>query len=92
MSLSKIFSNSNPQKKDIEPLISLKNGQKGIISSIKACPSAVRRLGDMGLTPNTEIKVIQSAPFHGPVQIFARGSKLAIGRGIAMKIFVKVKK
>jgi DtxR family Mn-dependent transcriptional regulator len=85
MVLSKKF------KKSIVSLINLKTRQKGIIASIKACGNAKRRLADMGLTPGTEIIVTKSAPFRGPIQISVRGSKLAIGRGIAMKILVKVK-
>ena len=46
----------------------------------------------MGLTPGTEIKILKSAPFHGPIEICVRGSNLAIGRGVAMKIFVEAKK
>jgi ferrous iron transport protein A len=44
----------------------------------------------MGLTPGTEITVTRHAPF-GPIGISVRGSELAIGRSIAMKIFVKRK-
>jgi len=43
---------------------------------------------DMGLTPGTEILVVKSAPFHGPVEILVRGSRLALGRGMAERIFV----
>ena len=51
-----------------------------------------RRLEDMGLTPGTEVTVVKSAPFNGPVEISVRGSRLAIGRGMAQRIFVEVKR
>jgi DtxR family Mn-dependent transcriptional regulator len=43
----------------------------------------------MGLTPGTSIKVERSAPFNGPIEVCVRGSKLAIGRGIAANVFVE---
>jgi len=46
----------------------------------------------MGLTPGTEVTVVGAAPFHGPLEILVRGSNLALGRGIAEKIFVEPEK
>jgi len=46
----------------------------------------------MGLTPGTEIVVVKSAPFHGPIEILVRGSRLAIGRGMTETIFVEAEK
>ena len=51
-----------------------------------------RRLEDMGLTPGTEVTVVKSAPFNGPLEISVRGSRLAIGRGMAQRVFVEVKR
>jgi len=36
--------------------------------------------------------VIKSAPFHGPVELQVRGSRLAIGRGMAERVLVRVEK
>jgi Fe2+ transport system protein FeoA len=52
----------------------------------------VKRLNDLGLTPGTNITVIKSAPFNGPLEIYVRGSRLAIGRGMASRILVDVKR
>jgi len=52
----------------------------------------LKRLTDLGLTPGTKVTVIQAAPFNGPLEITVRGSRLAIGRGMANKIFVDVKR
>lgn len=46
----------------------------------------------MGLTPGTKVMVVKSAPFHGPIEIHVRGSRLAIGRGMAERILVSVEK
>ena len=48
----------------------------------------VKRLTDLGLTPGTEVTVVKSAPFNGPLEVCVRGSRLAIGRGMASKILV----
>jgi len=52
----------------------------------------IKRLEDMGLTPGTEVTVVKSAPFNGPLEVSVRGSRLAIGRGMAERIFVEVKR
>ena len=44
----------------------------------------------MGLTPGTKVTVTRSAPFHGPVELRVRGSRLALGRGMAERITVRV--
>jgi len=87
-------------------LSDLKDGESGIIISIRAHRRTGRgqhrraarawgfrkRLEDMGLTPGTKVTVVKSAPFRGPVEIYVRGSRLAIGKGMAARIFVEVVK
>ena len=82
------------------PLTSLKDGDSGVITSIKENPGHGRgagwgfqkRLMDMGLTPGTKVTVVKSAPFNGPVEVSVRGSRLALGRGMAERIFVAIDK
>jgi len=82
------------------PLTSLRNRETGIVTSIKAGHGRGRgrgwgfekRLMDMGLTPGTRVTVVKSAPFHGPLEILVRGSRLALGRGMAERIFVEIEK
>lgn len=84
-------------------LSQLKPGETGVIVSIQALAAHhrhrrrhgwgfQRRLEDMGLTPGTKVVVVKSAPFHGPIEIHVRGSRLAIGRGMAERILVSVEK
>jgi Fe2+ transport system protein FeoA len=85
-------------------LSDLKNGEKGVVISIGVIQDKGdsgrkgrgwkfrKRLEDMGLTPGTEVTMVKSAPFNGPLEVCARGSKLAIGRGMAERIFVEAKK
>jgi Fe2+ transport system protein FeoA len=78
------------------PLTALKKGESGTVASISAghgrSGGFERRLMDMGLTPGTTITVVKSAPFHGPFEILVRGSRLALGRGMARRIFVEIEK
>jgi DtxR family Mn-dependent transcriptional regulator len=76
-------------KKELFSLINLKEHSKGRIAFIRGGRRVVQRLVDMGLTPRTEIAILKAAPFKGPIEISVRGSKLAIGHGVAMKIFVE---
>jgi len=82
------------------PLTTLKDRETGILTSIEVSHGRGRgrgwgfekRLMDMGLTPGTKVTVVKSAPFHGPLEILVRGSRLALGRGMAERIFVEIKK
>ena len=78
------------RKENLTALSELKEGQSGKISFIRGGHNVLQRLLDMGLTPSTRIILLKSAPFEGPIQISVRGSKLALGRGIASKVFVEI--
>ncbi|HDJ04445.1 ferrous iron transport protein A [Candidatus Bathyarchaeota archaeon] len=82
------------------PLTFLKAGETGIVTFITV-PSRGggprgrgwglrKRLVDMGLTPGTRVTVIKSAPFRGPMEILVRGSRLALGRGMAERVYVEI--
>lgn len=82
------------------PLTTLRNGETGTVTSIRAGHGRgfgrgwgfEKRLMDLGLTPGTKVTVVKSAPFHGPLEILVRGSRLALGRGMAEKILVEIEK
>jgi len=52
------------------------------------CVSAITA---MGIHPGDEIRVIQAAPFHGPVlvEVPSSGVRLALGRGMARSLLVE---
>lgn len=75
--------------RELVPLTALKVGEEGVIASIRGGRAAVQRLMDMGLTQGTRVKVQASAPFSGPLGLMVRGATLAIGRGLANRVFVK---
>jgi DtxR family Mn-dependent transcriptional regulator len=71
------------------PLTSLKPGQKAKIAHIHGGKNVCRKLTEMGLTPGAEVSLVRAAPLDGPTELRVRGSCLAIGAGIAAKIFVR---
>ena len=79
-------------KQNLTPINELKDGQFGKISFIRGGHKVLQRLLDMGLTPGTRINVLRVAPLGGPVVLSVRSSKLAVGKGIAKKVFVELEK
>lgn len=71
-------------------LSNLKPGEEGEIAFIRGGTTACQRLLDMGLTRGTRVRVVNAAPFRGPVEVEVRGSTLAIGRGLASHVFVEI--
>lgn len=48
----------------------------------------VHRLRELGLTPGVELRVVQDA--GGPLLVSVRGSRVAVGRDLAEKIWVEL--
>jgi ferrous iron transport protein A len=63
-------------------------GETVTIVAVKMGWGMQRRLADLGMTPGTEIKMISSGG-RGPVVLEIRGSRLALGQGVADKIIVR---
>ncbi len=78
------------EKKQIN-ITDAKEGQKVTVVSILGGQMAVKRLSDLGLTPQTEIKIVKKIPYRGPIEIEVRGSNIVVGRGLASKILVEPK-
>ncbi|MFC1941819.1 ferrous iron transport protein A [Chloroflexota bacterium] len=74
-------------KKDLMPLSMASQGDTVEIAMVRAGWSLQRRLADMGLTPGVKVKLLNSGK-PGPVVIDVRGSKLALGYGVAHKVMV----
>jgi ferrous iron transport protein A len=47
-----------------------------------------RRLAELGFTAGARVKVLHSTG-PGPVLVLVRGSRVALGRGLAMRILVE---
>ncbi len=48
-----------------------------------------RRLRELGFTCGEEIRVLKGG-WPGPIIVLVRGSRVALGRGVAMKVLVEV--
>lgn len=69
--------------KDITP------GNSGIVRYIDGEGPVRRRLIDMGITPDTIIKVVKIAPFGDPMEVNLRGYKLSLRKEDAKKIILQ---
>lgn len=70
------------------PLAMACPGEEVTIVDIRAGRGLTQRLVDMGLIPGTPVRIINSQ-MPGPVIIALRGSRLALGYGVAQKIMVE---
>ena len=70
------------------PLALARPGNMVTVSGVRAGWGLTRRLADMGLTPGVKVKVVNSQ-MPGPVIIDLRGTRLALGHGVAQKIIVE---
>ncbi len=80
------------ERGDIRRLVDLKKNEKGKIVLVSGGKQVSRRLTDMGLTPGTTVTLNRPSSRVGPLEVCIRSSCLAIGRGVAEKILVEVKK
>ena len=71
------------------PLAMINPSEEVTVAEIRGGRGLVQRLSDMGLTPGTKLKVINSQ-MPGPVLIDLRGSRLALGHGVALKVMVEI--
>lgn len=78
---------------DLTPLITLKEGEEGIIHFISGGYGLISRLASMGIAPGTRVTVLRNS--GGPLLLFTNGTRIAIGKGQSSKIMVsriKIKK
>jgi len=69
------------------PLAMLPSGFEGRISNIHGGEGLVRRLIEMGFQLGGRVRVVHSHN-PGPVVVEVKDTRIALGRGVAMKIMV----
>ena len=69
------------------PLSMVTPGEVVQVVAVRAGWGLQRRLAEMGLNPGVTVRVLNSQR-PGPVVIDVRGSRLALGQGVAHKIMV----
>jgi len=47
------------------------------------------KLRQLGLLPGSSVRMLRQAPWGGPIMVEVDGRTIAIGRGIASKIYVE---
>lgn len=70
----------------------IKPGSIVVIESVGGQGLLRRRLLEMGLTPNTKVKVRKVAPMGDPIEVFLRNYVLTLRKDDAAKITVKEEK
>ncbi len=84
-----IADNAKLRSRSLVPLCSLRPTQRAIVRFVRGGTMAVKRLNDLGVSTGIQIELRNCAPLGGPVEIIVRGSSLAIGHGLAAKIYVE---
>ena len=74
----------------IKTLDHLPIGHDAIISAVDCEDKALRKhILDMGLTPQTEVTLIKTAPMGDPLELRLRGYELTLRKSDASKISIK---
>ncbi|MFW5986570.1 MAG: FeoA family protein [Halanaerobiales bacterium] len=74
-------------KKTMMPLAFLSPGERARVKEIRGGITARKKLTDLGLIKDTEIKVLQNS--RGPIIVSAGESRVALGFGMAQKVLVE---
>ena len=71
------------------PLTMLQTGQKGRIVTIHGGRGLRSHLLSMGFAPGESVEILNGITGHGPVLVALKGTRIALCRGMAHKIFVE---
>jgi len=71
-------------------LVEMRTGQRGEIVQILGGRGVVRKLWVLGVVPGKKVEKVSSLLGSGPVVIRLGQQEIALGRGVAQKILVKV--
>jgi ferrous iron transport protein A len=74
--------------KELTPLSDIASGRKVHLAVVDTGLAVGRRLMAMGMLPDVELEVIKNG-HPGPFIIRVRGTRIALGRGVAHRIMVK---
>lgn len=70
-------------------LLQAKNGNWVRITGFRGGRGMQSRLAQLGFIPGNQIRIIRTAPFHGPLLIHVEGREIVLGRGVARHILVE---
>lgn len=70
------------------PLVDCPRDRDACLKCLHVDRCVVHRLLEMGLTPGTPVRVVQDA--GGPMLVSVRGSRVALGRDLAARMWVEL--
>ncbi|MFW5864147.1 MAG: FeoA family protein [bacterium] len=70
------------------PLAHLTKGRRGIVARLEGGRRMTSRLADLGILPGVVLEVLRDGS-TGPLLLMVRGTRLAIGRGMAERVLVR---
>jgi ferrous iron transport protein A len=73
---------------NVTALSTLRPGEAGQVHELAGGRGFVGRLAALGFTPGARIRMMQNFG-HGPLIVLVRDTRLALGRGEAMKVLVE---
>ena len=76
-----------------QPLANLRPRQAGVVQRVKdESPELLRYLGEIGLVPQSRLKVVAFSPLDENISLQVEGQpgSVVLGPGITREIFVKV--
>ena len=78
-----------PSQPGQTPLSSLKPGERGVVVGLLGGRGLMSRMVSLGFTPGTEVTLLQNYG-RGPFLVAVRDTRVALGRGEALKVLVEV--
>ncbi len=82
--------NGHIKEVEIKPLCDFRVDEKGCIARVEEEePQLLQYLASLGLLPDTDIEVIDIAPFGGPLLVRVGDTQYALGREVASKIWTR---
>jgi ferrous iron transport protein A len=76
------------EKQQVVSLDRLLVGERGVVRRLQGGRAFVSRLAAMGLSIGSEFDLLQNRG-HGPLLVLVRDTRIALGRGEALKIVVE---
>jgi len=72
---------------DMTTLSDLAPGEVGVVRRLAGGGRFASRLATLGFTPGARLTMVQNFG-HGPLIVNIRGTRIALGRGEAVKVYV----
>lgn len=74
----------------IQPLSTLEPGQKARVVEVRGGWGLRQKLSELGLLPGQVVTMSTSSLWRGPIRVQVNSNQVALGRGVARKVFVEV--